>query len=176
MVEPSARQITLILQRWTQGDDHALDSLTPLVYRDLRRIASYILKGERPNHTLQPTALVNETYLKLAGAAKQRWQDRTHFFAVAARAMRQVLVDYARRHRREKRGGKAQILQLDEALVFAAERSPTRPASTVCTPAECSRSCAPHWIVRSCVAIKVRTSSTRYWSARRVSLTDFVWM
>src|SRR5215813_11679991 len=123
MVEPSARQITLILQRWTQGDDHALDSLTPLVYRDLRRIASYILKGERPNHTLQPTALVHETYLKLAGAAKQRWQDRTHFFAVAARAMRQVLVDYARRHRREKRGGKAQILQLDEALVFAAERS-----------------------------------------------------
>jgi len=123
MVEASARQITTILQRWSQGDDHALDSLMPLVYHELRRIASYILKGERPGNTLQPTALVSEAYLKLAGGTKMRWQDRAHFFAVAARAMRQILVDYARRHQREKRGGKAQRLQLDEALVFAVERS-----------------------------------------------------
>jgi len=123
MATPSAEQITGILLRWSHGDEHALDSLTPLVYLDLRRIASYLLKGERPGHTLQPSALVNEAYLKLAGPARVQWQNRTHFFAVAARAMRQILVDYARSHQREKRGGNVQMLPLDEALVFAAERS-----------------------------------------------------
>lgn len=123
MAAPSAEQITGILQRWSHGDERALDSLTPLVYHDLRRIASYLLKGERPGHTLQPSALVNEAYLKLAGPARVQWQNRTHFFAVAARAMRQILVDYARSHQREKRGGNIPMVPLDEALVFAAERS-----------------------------------------------------
>ncbi len=123
MATPSAEQITGILLRWSHGDEHALDSLTPLVYHDLRRIASYLLKDERPGHTLQPSALVSEAYLKLAGPARVQWQNRTHFFAVAARAMRQILVDYARSHLREKRGGNIQMLPLDEALAFAAERS-----------------------------------------------------
>ncbi|HET6842989.1 MAG TPA: sigma-70 family RNA polymerase sigma factor [Candidatus Angelobacter sp.] len=122
MAFSSGEEITCMLQRWGQGDEHALDSLTPLVYDDLRHIASYILKGERPGHTLQPTALVNEAYLKLAGAAKIQLQDRKHFFAVAARAMRQILVDYARSRGREKRGGAMAFLPLDEALAMAPEQ------------------------------------------------------
>jgi RNA polymerase sigma-70 factor (ECF subfamily) len=116
-------QITEILVRWTGGDHHALDALTPLVYKDLRRMASYLLRSERPGHTLQPTALVNEAYLKLAGQANFHWQNRTHFFAVASRVMRQILVDSARSHLRAKRGGGAVVLSLDEELIFAPERS-----------------------------------------------------
>ena len=123
MASSSPAQITELLLRWGQGDEHALDTLTPLIYQDLRRLASYILRSERPGHTLQPTALVNEAYLKLAGQEKLRWQNRSHFFAVAARVMRHVLVDYARSHLRAKRGGGAPVLSLDEALVFAPERS-----------------------------------------------------
>src|SRR5713226_3188306 len=95
-----AGQITELLLRWSQGDDHALDKLTPLVYRDLRRLASHFLRGERQGHTLQPTALAHEAYLKLAKQKKLQWQNRNHFYAVAARVMRQILVDYARRHQR----------------------------------------------------------------------------
>jgi RNA polymerase sigma factor (TIGR02999 family) len=116
-------QITEILVRWTGGDDNALDALTPLVYKDLRRMASYLLRSERPGHTLQPTALVNEAYLKLAGQASFHWQNRTHFFAVASRVMRQILVDSARSHLRAKRGGGAVVLSLDEELIFVPERS-----------------------------------------------------
>jgi RNA polymerase sigma factor (TIGR02999 family) len=116
-----AQDITGLLVRWSQGDEHALDSLTPLVYKDLRRMAAYLLRSERQGHTLQPTALVNEAYLKLAGQAKLQWQNRAHFLAVAARAMRQILVDHARKRGRIKRD--AEILPLDEALVFAPERS-----------------------------------------------------
>jgi len=123
MAQPSAAEITGILSRWSQGDEHALDSLTPLVYRDLRRIAARLLRDERSGHTLQPTALVNEAYLKLAGQAKVQWQNRTHFFAVAARAMRQILVDHARGHLRAKRGGGESVLPLDEGMLFAPERS-----------------------------------------------------
>lgn len=123
MGQPSAAEITGLLFRWSQGDEHALDSLTPLVYRDLRRVAARLLRGERSGHTLQPTALVNEAYLKLAGQAKIQWQNRTHFFAVAARAMRQILVDHARGHMRAKRGGGANVVTLEEGLLFAPERS-----------------------------------------------------
>jgi RNA polymerase sigma factor (TIGR02999 family) len=123
MTAPSAAEITGILFRWSQGDEHALDSLTPLVYRDLRRIAARLLRAERSGHTLQPTALVNEAYLKLAGDAKVQWQNRSHFFAVAARAMRQILVDHARGHLAAKRGGGVTVVPLEEGLVFARERS-----------------------------------------------------
>ena len=123
MPEFNSQEITGILFRWSQGDEHALDSLTPLVYRDLRRIAARLLRDERSGHTLQPTALVNEAYLKLAGQAKVQWQNRTHFFAVAARAMRQILVDHARGHLRAKRGGGESVLPLDEGMLFAPERS-----------------------------------------------------
>jgi len=123
MKQPSAAEITGILFRWSQGDEHALDSLTPLVYRDLRRLAARLLRDERSGHTLQPTALVNEAYLKLAGQAKVQWQNRTHFFAVAARAMRQILVDHARGHLRLKRGAGVTVLPLEEGLLFEPERS-----------------------------------------------------
>jgi RNA polymerase sigma factor (TIGR02999 family) len=123
MAGTSSAEITGLLVRWSQGDEHALDSLTPMVYHDLRRLAAHLLRSERSGHTLQPTALVNEAYVKLSGQSKIQWQNRTHFFAVAARVMRQILVDYARGHQRAKRGGGAALLPLDEALVFAPERS-----------------------------------------------------
>lgn len=119
---PPEKHITQLLQRWRAGDQQALEELTSLVGPDLRRIAGYIFKGERPGHTLQPTALVNEACMKLNGAAKIDWQNRAHFLAVAARAMRQILVDHARRYQSAKRD--AEILPLDEALVFSRERSP----------------------------------------------------
>jgi RNA polymerase sigma factor (TIGR02999 family) len=116
------KQITQLLRRWRAGDRQALEELTSLVEADLRRIAGYLFKSERAGHTLQPTALVNEACMKLSGTAKIDWQNRAHFLAVAARAMRQILVDHARRHHREKR--KVELIPLDEALVFTRERSP----------------------------------------------------
>ena len=123
MKKPTAEEITAILLRWSKGDEHALDSLTPLVYDDLRRLARYLLKGERPEHTLQPTALVNEAYLKLAGRSKLLWKDRAHFFAIAARVMRRLLVDSARSRRRAKRGRGVTHLSLDEGLAYVPEQS-----------------------------------------------------
>ncbi len=123
MGDTSPDDITMLLTRWSEGDEGALNFLTPLIYGELRRRAAFLLRNERPGHTLQATALVNEVYLKLEGQAKVRWQNRTHFFAVAARAMRQILIDYARRHGRGKRGGSAVVLPLDEALVTAPEIS-----------------------------------------------------
>ena len=115
--------ITELLMQWGKGDEEALSSLTPLVVQGLRKQASYLLREERREHTLQPTALVNEAYLKLAGSGKQQWQNRAHFFAVASRVMRHILVDYARGHRRAKRGGGLVKLPLDEAIVLAPETS-----------------------------------------------------
>ena len=123
MADLSPEQITLLLERWGQGDEQALDTLLPLVYPDLRRLASYLLKGDRPGHTLQPTALVNEAYLKLQGSAGIPWQNRTHFIAVAARAMRQVLCDYARKRKRERHGGGMVFVPLDEVFEFVPQRS-----------------------------------------------------
>ena len=107
--------MTHLLQQWRQGDKAALDELMPLVYAELRRLASISLRNERPGHTLQTTALVNEAYIKLVGH-KIDWQNRGHFFAVASQAIRRILVDYARTQRRQKRGGGVVPLQLDEAL------------------------------------------------------------
>src|SRR5215471_3919604 len=96
-MEPA--DFTMLLQRWEQGDRIALDALTPVVYRELRRLAEGKLRDERPGHTLQPTALVHEAYLKLVEHDQQHWHSRAHFLSVASHLMREVLVDYARKHR-----------------------------------------------------------------------------
>ena len=124
MDTPSASQqkVTELLTRWSEGDDAALAELTPLVYEELRRLAHRQMGAERPDHTLQTTALVSEAYLRLADQTNPRWQNRAHFFAVAARAMRQIVVDYARSYQSQKRGGGALKVELDEAaLVSPAE-------------------------------------------------------
>ena len=108
-------QITQLLQDWRGGDRKALDALLPLVYKELRRLAHQQLRRERPDHTLQSAALVHEAYLRLAGMNAPLWESRTHFFAIAAQLMRQILVDYARRHAADKRGGSVCKLSLEEA-------------------------------------------------------------
>ena len=118
----SPQRVTQLLANWSQGDNAALTELTPLVYEDLRRLAHRHMGGQRPDHTLQTTALVHEAYLRLADQTNPNWQTRAHFFAVAARAMRQILVDYAKSYRSQKRGGGALKIELDEAaLVSPAE-------------------------------------------------------
>jgi RNA polymerase sigma factor (TIGR02999 family) len=107
--------ITLLLQAWAQGDKEAAERVFPLVYDQLRRLAARQLRHERRGHTLQPTALVHEAYLRLAGQRAPEWPDRAHFFAMAAGVMRHVLVDHARRNRAAKRGGSACRVSLDEA-------------------------------------------------------------
>src|SRR6266516_6596436 len=119
----SQQRVTELLARWSQGDNAALAELTPLVYEELRRLAHRHMGGERRDHTLQTTALVNEAYLRLAGQTNPSWQDRAHFFAVAARAMRQILVNYAKSQRSQKRGGGALKLELDEAAIVSPEES-----------------------------------------------------
>jgi RNA polymerase sigma-70 factor, ECF subfamily len=119
----SPHKVTQLLQQWSQGDEAALSELTPLVYEELRRLAHRYMKGERPNHTLQTTALVNEAYLRLADQTNPRWQSRSHFFAVAARGMRRILVSYARSNRAQKRGGGGAKLELDEAAILSPEQS-----------------------------------------------------
>ena len=107
----------------TDGDDGALGELLPLVYAELRRLAAGYLRRERPGHTLQPTALVNEAYLRLVDQTQVRWQNRAHFLGVAAQMMRRILVDHARGQRAEKRGGEIQKLSLDENIVVSGERA-----------------------------------------------------
>src|SRR5437899_10146094 len=119
----SQQRVTELLTRWSNGDDAALAELTPLVYEELRRLAHRQMGAERPNHTLQTTALVNEAYLRLADQPNARWQNRAHFFAVAARAMRRILVSYARSQRSQKRGGGAVKVELDEAALVSPEES-----------------------------------------------------
>ena len=111
--------MTYLLARWRSGDREALDALMPLVYEELRRLAGYHLQHERPDHTLQSTALVNEAYVRLVGMTPPEWSNRTHFFGVAARLMRQILVDHARTRGAEKRGGKGVRVTLDEGLIRA---------------------------------------------------------
>jgi len=117
MEEPvqSSLQITHLLKKWSEGNQEVLDKLMPLVYDELRRQASRYLRRERANHTLQTTALIHEAYLKLIDQNQVEWQNRTHFFAIAAQAMRRILVDYARERNRDKRGGAAENLPLEEA-------------------------------------------------------------
>ena len=121
MDAPSASQqrVTDLLMRWGDGDDAALAELTPLVYEELHRVAHHHLSGQRPDHTLQTTALVNEVYLRLADQTNPQWKNRAHFFAVAARAMRQILVSYARTQQAVKRGGGAFKVDMDEAALIS---------------------------------------------------------
>src|SRR5215472_6148017 len=119
----SQQRVTELLGKWSQGDQAALAELTPLVYEELRRLAHRQMGAERPDHTLQTTALVNEAYLRLADQTNPLWQNRAHFFAVAARAMRRILVSYARGRRSEKRGGGAAKMELDEAALVSPEES-----------------------------------------------------
>jgi len=113
--EPSS-PVTQLLVRWRGGDREALEELMPLVYEELRRLAHYYLRQERADHTLQSTALVHEAYLRLAGQNPPQWQNRAHFFGIAAHIMRQILVEYARGRSTAKRGGNAVTLTLDEAV------------------------------------------------------------
>jgi RNA polymerase sigma factor (TIGR02999 family) len=119
----SQQEVTQLLADWSRGDDAAFAKLTPLIYEELRRIAHRHMGGQRPDHTLQTTALVNEAYLRLADQTKPNWQSRAHFFAVAARAMRQILVSYARSSRAQKRGGGGARIELDEAAILSPEQS-----------------------------------------------------
>ena len=114
----SAVTVTRLLQDWRSGDSRAMEQLAPLVYDDLRAIAARRLRSERPGHTLQATALVNEAYARLADG-DMTFQDRAHFFALAARMMRRILTDYARARNSKKRGGGAAALTLDEGRVPA---------------------------------------------------------
>src|SRR5688572_6090239 len=122
MMGSRADQISVLLADWTRGDQTAKDKLIPLVYDRLRRLARRQLAQERPNHSLQATALVNEAYLLLVDQREVSWQNRAHFFALAAQVMRHILVDSARRRGRAKRGGAGQHLSLDEAMIVSSER------------------------------------------------------
>lgn len=116
---PDSRgNVTQLLEQFSAGSPDALSALLPLVYDELRRLASYYLRRERGNHTLQPTALVHEAYLRLVNQRAVHWQNRSHFFGVAAQAMRRILVDYARAHAATKRGSGQDAVALDEASAF----------------------------------------------------------
>jgi RNA polymerase sigma factor (TIGR02999 family) len=119
--EPIKRNITEILRQWSDGKQEALDELMPLVYAELHRQAARYLRRERTNHTLQTTSLIHEAYLKLIDQRDVNWESRTHFFAIAAQAMRRILVDYAKTRNREKRGGAEENLPLEEALQVQAK-------------------------------------------------------
>lgn len=116
---PDTHEVTRLLREWAEGHQQALDELVPLVYDELRRLAAHYLRGERPDHTLQPTALVHEAYLRLLSQRSPTWQDRSHFFGVAAHVMRQILVDHARRRHAGKRA--VRKVPLDEAVTLAPE-------------------------------------------------------
>jgi len=119
----SPPEVTQLLADWGRGDRSALEKLLPLVHAELRRIAQRQMSHERPGHTLQATALVNEAYLKLAGQQEFEWQNRAHFFAVAAQVMRHILIDHARAHARDKRGGGAIQVSLNEAAMLAEDQA-----------------------------------------------------
>ena len=123
MDEHHAPDITRLLQSWSGGNQEAVDSLIPLVYDELHKVAAQYLRKQQSGHTLQPTALVNEAYLKLIDISNVSWQDRAHFFAVASRTMRHILVDHARGRNRQKRGAGAQRVSLDEAISFSSEKN-----------------------------------------------------
>ena len=120
---PLMHEITQWLADWSNGDRAALDKLTPLVYRELHRLAQGYMRGERAGHALQTTALVNEAYIRLIDADRMNWQNRAHFFAVAAKLMRHILVDFARSREQIKRGGGLRQVSLDEALTVSEDRS-----------------------------------------------------
>jgi len=115
-VSPDRRAVTLLLRQWSNGNKQALDELMPVVYEQLRKLASNCLRAERPDHTLRATALVHEAYMRLVDS-DVAWQDRVHFFAVSARMLRRILVDHAKSNNRQKRGGELQKVTLDEAVL-----------------------------------------------------------
>jgi len=116
---PSPPEITALLIDWSNGDQAALDKLLPLVYEELHRLARHYMRQERAGHTLQTTALINEAYLRLVDQRSVRWQNRAHFFAIAAQLMRRILVDYARSHARAKRGGDVRKVSLDDTALVS---------------------------------------------------------
>ena len=119
MSTPLQQQVTVLLQAWRQGDQSALEQLVPLVHSELHRLAHRYMGGERKGHTLQTTALVNEAYLRLVDSSQVQWQNRSHFFAISAQLMRRILVDFARAHRTQKRGGQLERVSLDDALTLS---------------------------------------------------------
>jgi RNA polymerase sigma-70 factor (ECF subfamily) len=127
----SAGEITTLLQGWRDGDRKALDALVPIVYKELHRIAHFQLRRERPDHTLQSAALVNEAYVRMVGLRPPQWEGRSHFFAIAAQQMRQILVDYARRHRARKRGGGDETLSLEDTTSLVSEKNKKKDVDVV---------------------------------------------
>lgn len=123
MTLPSPNEVTQLLVEWRNGNPAALDRLMPLVYEELRRLARHYMRREQPGHTLQTSALVNEAYLRLVEQRRIDWQNRAHFFGIAAQLMRRILVDHARRHQYAKRGGGARQVALDEAAVVSGQRA-----------------------------------------------------
>ena len=123
MATLSPQDVTQLLQAWSRGDSSALEKLTPLVYKELHRLAHHYMGRENPGHTLQTTALVNEAYLRLV-SNQASWQNRSHFFAISAQLMRQILVDFARSRHRQKRGAGLEPVSLDEAAMLSGEREP----------------------------------------------------
>jgi RNA polymerase sigma factor (TIGR02999 family) len=118
---PPEQDVSTLLRAWSEGDQAALEHLTPIVYEELRRLARYYMGRERSGHSLQATALVNEAYLKLVDYKRMRWENRAHFFAVSAQLMRRILVDHARRHNL-KRGAGVQHVELEDSAVIGATR------------------------------------------------------
>jgi len=118
---PPEQDVSTLLRAWSDGDQAALENLTPIVYEELRRLARYYMGRERSGHSLQATALVNEAYLKLVDCKRMRWENRAHFFAVSAQLMRRILVDHARRHN-QKRGAGVQHVELEDSAIVGATR------------------------------------------------------
>jgi RNA polymerase sigma-70 factor (ECF subfamily) len=119
----SQHEVTELLRQWRSGDNEALDKLMPLVYDELHRLARQYVRRERPGHTLQTTALINEAYLRLVEQKDVDWQSRAHFFAISAQVMRHILVDYARQHAAATRGGEFQRVALDGDVTISRERA-----------------------------------------------------
>lgn len=124
MSAPSAQEVTGLLQAWSAGDEEALRKLVPLVHQDLHKAAKRLMAGERPSHTLQTTALINEAYLRLVDIRRINWQNRVHFLAICAQVMRRVLTDYARSRHYQKRGGGAPQISLDETALISSRPDP----------------------------------------------------
>ena len=123
MQEIASRQISHLLIDWSRGDELALEQLMPLVYEELRQMARGYMRGQSPGHTLQTTELIHEAFLKISKGGGRNWENRAHFFGVAARAMRQILVDYARSKSRQKRGGWQERVTMAEGVVTTSNHS-----------------------------------------------------
>ena len=124
MSKPASQDVTNLLLAWRRGKQEALDALMPIVYEELRHQAHRYMQGERKSHSLQTTALINETYLRLLDCSRVSWKNRTHFFAMTAKMMRRILVDYARAHRNRKRGGGLRRIALDQNQIPSLGRDP----------------------------------------------------